>query len=194
MTRQIVLASSSPYRRELLSRLNIPFDVQSPDIEETPLNDENPAEMVQRLSVAKADALRQSFPDALIIGSDQCVVLKGKIIGKPGSYEVAYKQLQAASGSHEKVLTGLCLLDAKTGIKWQDVVDYDIIFRQLDSDEINRYLQFEKPYDCAGSLKAESLGMTLLKRMRGNDPTALIGLPLIRLSEMLRAAGLKLPP
>lgn len=193
MTRQIVLASSSPYRRELLSRFNIPFDVQAPDMEETPLKDENPTEMVQRLSVAKADALRQFFPEALIIGSDQCVVLKGNIIGKPGSYEVAYKQLQAASGCHEKVLTGLCLLDAKTGVKWHDVVDYDIIFRQLDADEINRYLQFEKPYDCAGSLKAEGLGITLLKCMRGNDPTALIGLPLIRLSEMLRAAGIKLP-
>lgn len=150
--------------------------------------------MVQRLSTAKADALRQTFPDALIIGSDQCVVLKGDVIGKPGSHKMASAQLRAASGCQEKVHTGLCLLDAKTGVKWQDVVDYDITFRQLDADEINRYLQIEKPYDCAGSLKAEGLGITLLKRMRGDDPTALIGLPLIRLSEMLRAAGINLPP
>lgn len=193
MNRQLVLASSSPYRRELLSRLQLPFEAISPDIDETPRKAETPQVMVRRLSESKATALRERFPEALLIGSDQCVVLGDSIIGKPGTHEAARAQLQAASGRQIEVHTGLCLLDAATAVAWNDVVSYEIVFRELDALEIERYLEIEQPYDCAGSVKSEGLGVALLKRMRGDDPSALIGLPLIRLCEMLRAAGMRIP-
>lgn len=193
MSRQLILASSSPYRRELLARLGLPFETAAPAIDETPAPDEPPRALVERLSRDKAGALRPRFPHALLIGSDQCVVLDDRIVGKPGTHEQARSQLLAASGRSVAVHTGLCLLDAATGVRWEDVVSYEIEFRELDADEIERYLQAERPYDCAGSVKSEGLGVSLLRHMRGDDPSALVGLPLIRLCDMLRAAGIQVP-
>lgn len=192
--RPLVLASSSPYRRELLSRLRLSFVSGSPDIDETPLDGEGPLAMVKRLSCAKAEALRKTYPDALIIGSDQCAVLDGRIIGKPGDHAAAVVQLRASSGRSMMVHTGLCLFDAASGDAQVDVVSYDILFRELDDAEIEAYLHLEQPYDCAGSVKSEGLGVSLLEHMRGDDPSALVGLPLIRLGAMLREAGLAVPP
>ncbi|MEJ2480883.1 MAG: Maf family nucleotide pyrophosphatase [Acidihalobacter sp.] len=192
--RALVLASSSRYRRELLARLHLPFVSDSPDIDETPLDGEEPLAMVRRLSCAKAAALRGAHPDALIIGSDQCAVLDGRIIGKPGDHATAVAQLRASSGRSMMVHTGLCLLDTASGETQVDVVSYDILFRKLDDAEIEAYLRLEQPYDCAGSVKSEGLGVSLLEHMRGDDPSALIGLPLIRLGAMLREAGLAVPP
>ncbi|WP_455386141.1 Maf family protein [Acidihalobacter prosperus] len=192
--RALVLASSSRYRRELLARLHLPFASDSPDIDETPLDGEDPLAMVRRLSCAKAEALRSAHPDALIIGSDQCAVLDGRIIGKPGDHATAVAQLRASSGRSMMVHTGLCLLDTASGETQVDVVSYDILFRELDDAEIEAYLRLEQPYDCAGSVKSEGLGVSLLEHMRGDDPSALVGLPLIRLGAMLREAGLAVPP
>jgi septum formation protein len=192
--RALVLASSSRYRRELLARLHLPFVSDSPDIDETPLDGEEPLAMVRRLSCAKAAALRGAHPDALIIGSDQCAVLDGRIIGKPGDHATAVAQLRASSGRSMMVHTGLCLLDTASGETQVDVVSYDILFRKLDDAEIEAYLRLEQPYDCAGSVKSEGLGVSLLEHMRGDDPSALVGLPLIRLGAMLREAGLAVPP
>ncbi|AOV17070.1 septum formation protein Maf [Acidihalobacter aeolianus] len=194
MTRQLVLASSSRYRRALLERLRLPFTAASPDVDETPAAAESPRAMVERLSQAKAAALSTRFSEALIIGSDQCVVQGDRIIGKPGTHAAAREQLKAASGQRVEVLTGLCLLDAATQATWLDVVTYEVEFRTLDDAEIERYLLAEQPYDCAGSIQSEGLGIALLRHMRGDDPSALVGLPLIRLCEMLRAAGVSVPP
>lgn len=193
MKRSLILASSSPYRRQLLERLRLTFDVASPDIDETPLKNESPTDLVKRLSAQKAMILKERFPNALIIGSDQCVVLGKLILGKPGSHEVAREQLRASSGHEVKVHTGLCLYDAATSVQWVDTVNYEIAYRVLDEAEIDRYLLAEQPYDCAGSVKSEGLGVSLLRYMRGDDPSALVGLPLIRLCEMLRAAGIQIP-
>lgn len=192
--RTLVLASSSPYRRELLSRLHLPFVSAAPEIDETPHSGEAPIDMVRRLSLTKARALRDAHPNALIIGSDQCAVLHGEIIGKPGDHAAAVAQLRAASGNSMLVHTGLCLLDTADDTEQLDVVSYDVRFRTLDDSEIETYLQIERPYDCAGSVKSEGLGISLLEHMRGDDPSALVGLPLIRLSAMLRNAGIGVPP
>lgn len=190
----LILASSSPYRRELLARLLLPFVAASPDIDETPRPGEDPLAMVRRLSCAKAEALRASHPTALIIGSDQCAVLDGRTIGKPGHHAAAVEQLRACSGRSMLVHTGLCLLDATQGTSQVDVVSYDIRFRKLREAEIEDYLRLEQPYDCAGSVKSEGLGVSLLEHMRGDDPSALVGLPLIRLGAMLRQVGIAVPP
>ncbi|APZ42663.1 Maf family protein [Acidihalobacter ferrooxydans] len=192
--RELVLASSSPYRRELLQRLHLPFCSAAPEIDETAVRGESPQAMVRRLSLAKAQALGAAHPDALIIGSDQCAVLDARIIGKPGNHAAAVAQLRAASGRSMYVHTGLCLLDSASGAHQLDVVSYDVRFRTLDDAEIETYLALERPYDCAGSVKSEGLGASLLEHMRGDDPSALIGLPLIRLSTMLRAVGVAVPP
>lgn len=194
MNRRLILASSSIYRRNLLERLHLPFETISPEIDETPHAGELPIPMVKRLSRDKAMALHKLAGNALIIGSDQCVVLGHRIIGKPKKHENARMQLRAASGQRVAVHTGVCLLDTATNVHWVDVVSYDIAFRELDEAEIERYLLTERPYDCAGSVKSEGLGVSLLRHMRGDDPSALIGLPLIRLCEMLRVAGIQIPP
>ncbi len=187
--KKIVLASTSPFRKELLARLQLPFDTASPEVDETRQPDEPPAAMVTRLAEAKARAVADRFPDALIIGSDQCAVLGEGILGKPGTHEAATRQLLASSGQRVVFHTGLCLLDSDSGETQIDDILYTVHFRRLTEGQIEGYLQKEQPYNCAGSFKSEGLGSALFQRMEGDDPSSLIGLPLIRLVEMLRAAG-----
>ena len=191
--RPLILASSSPFRKSLLQRFQIEFDTDSPNIDETSLKDELPIDYVRRLSLAKAKAVAAKHSDPLIIASDQCSVLNGVISGKPGNHENAVKQLQVSSSNKVSFLTGLCLYDSHTGQYELDVIPLYVYFRNLHIEEIERYLLIEQPYECAGSFKAEGLGITLFKKLEGDDPTSLIGLPLIRLSEMLRDFGVKLP-
>ncbi len=189
----IVLASSSVFRKSLLGRLQIAFSIDSPEIDESRLSGESPKDYVLRLSLAKAETVAARQTDSLIIASDQCSVIGDTVIGKPGDHTTAIQQLQASAGNKVSFLTGLCLLDAKSGKYTLDVIPFNVYFRALTLEEIDRYLKIEQPYNCAGSFKAEGLGITLFKKLEGDDPTALIGLPLIRLSEMLREFGLKLP-
>ena len=188
---KIVLASTSPFRRELLSRLRIPFEAAAPDADETPLPDEMPTEMVKRLARLKAQAVAAQYEgsDALVIGSDQCAVIDGRILGKPGDHARAARQLEEASGRHVVFHTGLCLYDTRSGEAQVEDVVFEVGFRELTAAEIEAYLRAEQPYNCAGSFKSEGLGITLFEYLRGDDPSALIGLPLIRLAAMLRAAG-----
>jgi len=188
----LVLASTSPFRRELLQRLGIPFTTAAPDVDESPLPGETPVELVQRLSECKARAVGRTRA-GLIIGSDQVATAGEKILGKPGSHERAVEQLQQLAGKTVIFHTGLCLLDTVKDTAQTDVVPFSVEFRQLDALQIERYLRREQPYNCAGSFKSEALGITLFRRMRGDDPTALIGLPLIRLTDMLAVAGITLP-
>jgi septum formation protein len=190
---KIVLGSTSPYRKELLQRLGIPFDTAAPDVDETRLPGESPEALVLRLSEAKARAAAAKFDDALVIGSDQVAVLGGKILGKPGDYENAVAQLEQASGQTVTFYTGLCLLNAATGNLQLEVVPFQVVFRPLDRQHIDRYLRKELPYNCAGSFKSEGLGIALFERMIGEDPTSLIGLPLIRLVRMLEREGVQVP-
>ncbi len=190
---QIVLASTSPFRRELLSRLCIPFEIVSPAVDESQLPGETPEVMVQRLSEAKARAGAAQFPRALVIGSDQVAVVDDEVLGKPGDHERARAQLQKLSGRTVSFLTGLCLYNAASGIAETRLVPFRVRFRTLDEARIERYLQREQPYNCAGSFKSEGLGITLFKAMEGDDPTSLIGLPLITLTGLLAKAGVVLP-
>lgn len=190
--RTLVLGSTSPYRRELMQRLQCPFEIAAPNIDETRQAHERPQAMVSRLSLAKAQAVASHYPNALIIGSDQCAVLGQDVLGKPGTYEKAVQQLCDSSGKTVYFFTGLCLLDTHTGRYQLDVIPFEVTFRLLKLPEIQRYVEKDQPYNCAGSFRSESLGITLFKRMRGDDPTALMGLPLIRLSEMLRQVGVDL--
>lgn len=192
MTRQLILGSTSPYRRELMQRLQTPFVTAAPDIDETRLAGESARDMVLRLSLAKARKVAEQHLDALIIGSDQCAVLHTQVIGKPGNHENAVKQLQNSSGQTVDFLTGLCLYDSRDDSYQLDVVPFSVDFRELTDTEIDRYLRKDQPYNCAGSFRSESLGITLFQRMYGDDPTALMGLPLIRLSQMLQQAGVDL--
>ncbi|MGC9457168.1 MAG: Maf family protein [Halothiobacillaceae bacterium] len=185
---QLILASSSPYRRDLLARLGLPFDCIRPEVDETARPGESPEALVVRLARAKAAVVARACPGRLVIGSDQVAVLDGQILGKPGGHEQARRQLQAASGRTVRFLTGLCLLTDQ-GPGECDLVPFDVRFRSLTDREIEAYLQRERPYDCAGSFKSEGLGVMLFESMTGEDPTALIGLPLIRLCAMLRAVG-----
>lgn len=189
--RRIVLASSSPSRKTLLSRLGLPFETAIPDIDEKRLPGESPRDMVMRLSYDKAMALAQNFPDALIIGSDQCAVIDGTVLGKPGDFERAFAQLKQASGQAVVFHTGLCLLESDSLNSQIDDVTFEVCFRELSDQQISRYLHKEQPFLCAGSFKAESMGIVLFERMRGEDPNALIGLPLIRLVTMLQRAGVE---
>lgn len=189
----LLLGSSSPYRRELLTRLRQPFTWAAPQIDESQLPDERPEALVLRLAEAKARALAERYPDHLIIGSDQVAVLDGRIIGKPGNHANACAQLQAASGRSLIFLTGLALLNSQSGHCQVDCVPFSVHFRELDAASIDRYLQTEQPYDCAGSFKAEGLGISLFRSTEGEDASSLIGLPLIRLVDMLHAEGLQLP-
>ena len=188
--RSLVLASTSRYRRELLQRLGVPFEVCAPQVDETPWAGESAHTLVSRLAQAKAAAVAALHPQGLIIGSDQVALLNGKILGKPGNYERALEQLWAASGQTVQFLTGLCVLDAFSERVQVDVVPFKVHFRQLTKTQIERYLQREQPYDCAGSFKSEGLGIALFERLEGDDPAALIGLPLIRLIRMLEHAGM----
>lgn len=193
MPTTLVLASSSSYRRELLARLQLPFITAAPDIDESRLADESAKAMVARLAQQKAAALVTQYPQALIIGSDQCAVLGEQILGKPLIHEQARQQLQASSGRTVEFLTGLCLLDSQTQSFQLEVIPFYVEFRELQAAEIENYLLREQPYDCAGSFKSEGLGISLFNRMQGDDPTALIGLPLIRLAAMLRKQGYLIP-
>jgi MAF protein len=186
----LVLASTSPYRRELLERIGIPFETASPNVDETVVNGETPEQLVKRLAEAKARAVAETYPGALVIGSDQVAVLDNQILGKPGNHETAVQQLSNASGKKVLFLTGLCLLNVETGKTQINVDKFSVEFRQLTSSQIENYLQREKPYNCAGSFKSEGLGISLFKKMDGDDPNALIGLPLISLINMLSAEGL----
>ncbi len=188
-TQTLVLASSSPYRKELLSRLGLPFETHSPDIDESASKQETPQQLVQRLAVNKAKAVESTYPHALIIGSDQVAVLEGEIVGKPTDHHGAVRQLSDASGKQVNLYTGLCLYNARSGTVQHAVETYSVQFRKLTLDQIERYLERDKPYDCAGSLKSESLGIALLQSLEGNDPNTLIGLPLIRLTDMLLKEG-----
>jgi septum formation protein len=189
----IVLASSSPYRRMLLERLHLPFKCHGPDIDETPLRGESPVTLVRRLAREKAAAVARRYPGALVIGSDQVAVYGRNILNKPGDHGRARAQLQRLSGHNVRFHTGLCVLNGSTGSVQVVCITFKVKFRKLGPAEIERYLAAERPYDCAGSFKSEGLGISLLACMQGDDPTALIGLPLIRLCEMLRNEGLELP-
>lgn len=191
--RTLILASSSPYRRQLLDKLGLSFAAESPDIDESPRPQESPHELVMRLSESKARALAQKYPDALIVGSDQVAVLGRQILGKPGSRENAIAQLMQCSGKCLVFHTGLCLLDSASGKAQVDDVLFEVKFRALTAGQIERYVDADQPYHSAGSFKAESLGITLFEHLRGDDPNALIGLPLIRLTQMLTNAGVDLP-
>jgi len=185
----LILASSSRYRKELLSRLGINFNTQSPNIDESTQQNETPSELVLRLAEAKARALVTNHPDALIIGSDQIATIDKHILTKPGNHENAVKQLTSSSGKQVIFLTGLCLFNSKSNVTQLDVITYSVTFRTLTDEQIDRYLKREQPYDCAGSFKSEGLGISLFEKMQGDDPSALMGLPLIRLITMLETEG-----
>jgi len=187
---KLVLASSSPFRKALLNKLHLQFETDSPDIDETPLKNESIESMVKRLSEGKAKALSAKHPDSLIIGSDQSAALKGKVLHKPGSYEVAFEQLKAASGQAITFYTGLCLFNSKSGHSETICEPFIVKFRELTDVEIENYLKREEPYNCAGSFKSEALGISLFESMRGDDPNTLIGLPLIQLCRMLKENGM----
>ncbi|GAA0685960.1 7-methyl-GTP pyrophosphatase [Marinobacterium maritimum] len=185
----LVLASSSPWRREILDKLGLPYRTKHPEIDETPLPDESAAALVSRLAEEKARAVAPAYKDALVIGSDQVAVLDEQIIGKPGTHERATEQLRALSGRSITFLTGLCLLNTATGKTHVEVVPFHVHFRKLSDGLIEDYLQHEQPYNCAGSFRSEGAGIVLFERLEGEDPNTLVGLPLIRLVRMLEAEG-----
>ncbi|MFA0929134.1 Maf family nucleotide pyrophosphatase [Pseudomonas syringae pv. tagetis] len=189
----LLLASSSSYRRELLTRLRLPFACKSPDIDESHRPGETAHDLVRRLAREKAEALADEYPRHLIIGSDQVAVLDGQVLGKPHTFERALGQLTAASGTSVTFLTGLALLNSTTGECQVDCVPFTVHMRELDRASIERYLHAEEPYDCAGSFKAEGLGVSLFRSTDGSDATSLIGLPLIRLVDMLIKEGVSVP-
>ena len=187
---KLLLASSSPFRRQILNKLRMPFDCEAPDIDETPLADEQPQQYVERLAVEKAQALAVKYSDHWIIGSDQCSVVDGNICGKPHTVEKAQQQLRLSSGKVVHFYTGLCLLNAQTG-EYQSVIEpFSVHFRELNDDEIRRYIELEMPLKCAGSFMVEGLGINLFEKLEGRDENSLIGLPLIALLQLMRNAKL----
>lgn len=192
-SRALVLGSSSRYRRELLERLQLTFSAASPDIDESPHPGEAPRDLALRLALAKAKTIAALHPEAIVIGSDQVADLGGEALGKPGDHARATAQLRRMSGQTVIFQTALAVVCADTGFEAVDVAAVQVRFRTLNDEEIERYLRAEQPYDCAGSAKSEGLGIALLDAIDSDDPTALIGLPLIRTCRMLRAAGLVLP-
>ncbi|MDM8566933.1 Maf family nucleotide pyrophosphatase [Candidatus Halobeggiatoa sp. HSG11] len=186
----LVLASTSQFRKSVLSRLHIPFTTYAPDVDETPKAGESPTELVIRLAKLKAYSACSTYPQALIIGSDEIAVIDNTILGKPGTHEQAIKQLTQASGRQVDFITGLCVYNSYTNQAQVDVVIFSVVFRTLTLVQIENYLSVDKPYNCAGSFKSEGLGIALLEQMNGTDPTAIIGLPLIRLVRMLEAEGI----
>ena len=189
---KLILASTSPFRKALLDRLGLDYETDSPDIDETPRDNESIEEMVIRLAEGKARAVASKHPNALIIGSDQSAVLDGEVLTKPGGYEKAFKQLKNASGKRIVFQTGLCLLNTSTNNQQSACVPYTVVFKELTDKMIDHYLKKEEPYNCAGSFKSEALGIALFEKFEGEDPNALIGLPLIKLVEMLGNEGM--PP
>lgn len=188
----LILGSSSPFRAELLRKLNLPFKTASPNIDETPHQGENAADLVKRLAELKAVAIAFSHPKALIIGSDQVALLQGEILGKPRNHEAAIAQLRAASGQTVLFLTGLALFNSETQ-RMQSLVDpFEVTFKNLSDEQIQFYLETDEPYQCAGSFKSEGFGITLFEKLHGNDPNSLIGLPLIELISLLNNEGLDL--
>ncbi|MEO6291394.1 MAG: Maf family nucleotide pyrophosphatase [Burkholderiaceae bacterium] len=190
--RALVLGSTSVYRRELLSRLRIPFSVASPEVDETALTGETPSALATRLALAKARAVAHRFPQAVVIGSDQVADLDGLALGKPGNFERATAQLRQMRGKTVVFQTALAVVCLETGFEQHDIARVRVQFRDLSDAEISTYLLAETPYDCAGSAKSEGLGIALLASIDNDDPTALVGLPLIRTCKLLRAAGIKL--
>ena len=187
----ILLASGSPYRAALLERFGLSFEARVSAFDETPLADETPEALVRRLSLGKAEAVARQRPDALVIGADQVAVLGDRILGKPGSRDRAIAQLSEMSGQSVRFLSGMALVGP--GVRRVDLVPTELVFRTLSRAEIERYVDRDRPLDCAGAIRSESLGVALLERMSGDDPNALIGLPLILLAEWLRDAGYELP-
>lgn len=190
---RLVLASTSPFRRQLLEKLALPFATDAPDVDERPRDGESAAALVERLAVAKAQAVAGRHPDALVIGSDQVACIDDLVLGKPGNRERAIAQLTAASGRTVRFLTGLSLVNSGTGRVQRAVECFDVRFRQLAPEQVARYVDQERPFDCAGSFKSEGYGVTLFESMSGSDPNTLIGLPLIRLVSMLGGEGIVLP-
>jgi septum formation protein len=186
----LILASTSRYRRELLERLRIPFDVVSPEVDETPGAGETPMSLAQRLALAKARAVAKAHPNAVVIGSDQVADLDGEPIGKPGTHDRAVEQLRAMRGRSIVFHTAVAVVRESTGFAEGLLAQVTVRFRDLSDAEIENYLRLEEPYDCAGSAKCETLGIALLDAIDSDDPTALVGLPLIRTSRLLRAAGI----
>jgi len=192
-TRPIILGSTSRYRRELLARLGLPFEVAAPNVDETPRPGEAPRDLAERLALAKACEVAARYPNAIVIGADQVADLHGVPLGKPGTHERAVEQLQRMSGHTVIFQTALAVVCMETGFECADVASVEVRFRALHEDEIERYLRAEQPYDCAGSAKSEGLGIALLDAIVSDDPTALVGLPLIRTANLLRAAGQAVP-
>jgi septum formation protein len=190
--RKLVLGSTSIYRRELLERIRLPFSVAAPHVDETPQPGETPVALARRLALAKARAVAKVHPDCIVIGSDQVADLNGQPLGKPGTHERAIAQLQAMRGQTVIFQTAVAVVCLASGFVQEDLAAVKVQFRDLSDTEIEHYLQAEKPYDCAGSAKSEGLGISLLSAIDNDDPTALVGLPLIRTCRMLRAAGLDL--
>lgn len=192
MPLKLILASSSPYRRELLERLKIPFEVTAPEVDETPHPGETPEKLVERLAIEKAQKIAGKTRGALVIGSDQVAVYNGTIVGKPHSHDKAVQQLREASGRTVTLYTGLALINADTQRIQREIIPYRVTFRRLTEAQIESYLRKEQPYSCAGSVKSEGLGIALLEKFEGDDPNTLIGLPLIRLVRMLENEGIKI--
>ena len=188
----LILGSTSPYRRELLSRLRLPFEVISPEVDETPLPQEKPDALACRLALAKAKAVAQKNPNAVVIGSDQVVDLNGTPLGKPGNHDRAVQQLKIMRGQTVIFQTSVAVVCVERHFEKVSLAQIRVRFRDLRDDEIQNYLLAEKPYDCAGSAKSEGLGIALLDAIESDDPTALIGLPLIRTTQLLREAGVEL--
>ena len=189
----VVLGSSSPFRKQLLSKLIDEFETCSPDIDETPFSGETPEQLVLRLALQKAEAVARQHPEALIITSDQVSVLNGSINGKPGNYDNAFRQLRQSSGNTVIFYTSLCLYDATRNEYQRDLEPFHVHFRQLTDQQIDRYLRKEAPFNCAGSFKSEGSGIALFRELQGRDPNTLIGLPLIRLVEMFATIGIEFP-
>jgi septum formation protein len=187
--RPLILGSTSRYRRDLMNRLRLAFEVVAPEVDEAPRAGEAPALLAMRLALAKAHAVAAQHPQAVVIGSDQVADLEGRPIGKPGNYARAVMQLQEMSGKAVVFQTAVAVICRQTGFEQAALVPVTVRFRELVDDEIEAYLQAEQPYDCAGSAKSEGLGVALLTAIESNDPTSLVGLPLIKTCELLRAAG-----
>jgi septum formation protein len=192
MQRSVILASTSKYRRELLQRLRLPFEVQAPHVDETPLDGEAPSALARRLALEKARAVARRFPNAVVIGSDQVADLAGEPLGKPGDHARATAQLRRMRGQTLIFQTAVAVVCQDSAFEQQDLAPVRVVFRDLSDAAIEHYLRAEQPYDCAGSAKSEGLGIALLDAIDSDDPTALIGLPLIRTARMLRAAGVDL--